>query len=71
MKSKIRAQRSALTQVKRGFTLIELLTVIAIIAVLAAIIFPVFGAVRENARRASCMSNMKNIFVLVEAVRIG
>lgn len=54
MKSHISARR-------RAFTLIELLTVIAIIAVLAAIIFPVFAAVRENARRADCMSNMKTI----------
>jgi len=46
---------------RAAFTLIELLTVIAIIAVLAAIIFPVFGAVQENARRTSCMSNMRQI----------
>jgi prepilin-type N-terminal cleavage/methylation domain-containing protein/prepilin-type processing-associated H-X9-DG protein len=44
-----------------GFTLIELLVVIAIIAILAAILFPVFARARENARRASCMSNMKQI----------
>jgi len=46
---------------KTGFTLIELLVVIAIIAILAAILFPVFARARENARRASCMSNMKQI----------
>jgi prepilin-type N-terminal cleavage/methylation domain-containing protein/prepilin-type processing-associated H-X9-DG protein len=45
----------------RGFTLIELLVVIAIIAILAAILFPVFARARENARRASCMSNMKQM----------
>ena len=39
-------------------TLIELLVVIAI---LAAILFPVFQKVRENARRASCQSNLKQI----------
>ena len=45
----------------KGFTLIELLVVIAIIAILAAILFPVFARARENARRASCMSNEKQI----------
>jgi len=46
---------------KRAFTLIELLVVIAIIAILAAILFPAFARARENARRASCQSNMKSI----------
>jgi prepilin-type N-terminal cleavage/methylation domain-containing protein/prepilin-type processing-associated H-X9-DG protein len=45
----------------QGFTLIELLVVIAIIAILAAILFPVFGRARENARRSSCQSNLKQI----------
>ncbi len=44
-----------------GFTLIELLVVIAIISLLAAILFPVFSRARENARRASCLSNVKQI----------
>ena len=46
---------------QRGFTLIELLVVIAIIGILAAILFPVFARARENARRASCQSNLKQI----------
>jgi len=49
------------TRVRRGFTLIELLVVIAIISILAAILFPVFARARENARRSSCQSNMKQI----------
>ena len=44
-----------------AFTLVELLVVIAIIAILAAILFPVFARARENGRRASCQSNLKQI----------
>ena len=45
----------------RGFTLIELLVVIAIIAILAAILFPVFAKARDRAKRATCVSNLKQI----------
>jgi prepilin-type N-terminal cleavage/methylation domain-containing protein/prepilin-type processing-associated H-X9-DG protein len=46
---------------KVAFTLIELLVVIAIIAILASILFPVFARARENARRSSCQSNLKQM----------
>jgi prepilin-type N-terminal cleavage/methylation domain-containing protein/prepilin-type processing-associated H-X9-DG protein len=52
---------SSCGRVTKGFTLIELLVVIAIIAILAAILFPVFARARENARRSSCQSNLKQI----------
>lgn len=52
---------SPVAQRHKGFTLIELLIVIAIIAILASILFPVFARTRENARRTSCLSNLKQI----------
>lgn len=48
-------------RLRRGFTLIELLVVIAIIGILTAMIFPVFAKARESARRAVCMSNLKQL----------
>jgi prepilin-type N-terminal cleavage/methylation domain-containing protein/prepilin-type processing-associated H-X9-DG protein len=50
---------------RRGFTLIELLVVIAIIGILAAMVFPVFARARESARKAVCLSNVKNISLAV------
>lgn len=59
MQNSFAVQRS--TKSKSAFTLIELLVVIAIIAILASILFPVFARARENARRATCLSNLKQI----------
>lgn len=56
-----KTRRPASRGVATAFTLIELLVVIAIIAILAAILFPVFARARENARRASCVSNLKQL----------
>jgi prepilin-type N-terminal cleavage/methylation domain-containing protein len=52
-----------------AFTLIELLTVIAIIAVLAAILFPIAGTVREQARATNCMSKMHQLWVACNVYR--
>jgi prepilin-type N-terminal cleavage/methylation domain-containing protein len=49
------------SQRRSGFTLIELPACIAIVSLLATILFPVFGKVRESARRTSCASNLRQI----------
>jgi prepilin-type N-terminal cleavage/methylation domain-containing protein len=46
---------------RHAFTLIELLTVIAIIAILAALLLPVLALGRENARRAFCLNNQRQL----------
>jgi prepilin-type N-terminal cleavage/methylation domain-containing protein len=46
---------------RKAFTLIELLVVIAIIAILAAILFPVFAQAKMAAKKASDISNQKQI----------
>ncbi len=47
--------------IKKAFTLIELLVVIAIIAILAAILFPVFAQAKTAAKKATSISNLKQL----------
>ena len=47
------------------FTLIELLIVIVIIAILAAMLLPALNKARDKARDISCMSNMRQLGLLM------
>jgi prepilin-type N-terminal cleavage/methylation domain-containing protein/prepilin-type processing-associated H-X9-DG protein len=58
--------RRMIARRRHGFTLIELLVVIAIIGILAAMVFPVFARARESARKAVCLSNVKNIALAIQ-----
>ena len=46
---------------QKAFTLIELLVVIAIIAILLAILMPALNRVKEQGKRAACLSNLKQL----------
>lgn len=54
---------------RRAFTLVEILVVIGIIALLAALLFPVFTRARAAARRAACISNLRQIGMAVRIYR--
>lgn len=46
---------------KGGFTLVEIMVVVAIIALLATLAIPNYVKAREQARRQTCINNLKKI----------
>lgn len=52
---------------RHAFTLVELLVVVGIIGLLVGILLPVLGRAREASRRASCLSSLRQVGLIVQA----
>jgi len=54
---------------KRAFTLIEMLVVIAIIAILAGLLMPALARARQEAHKAACINNEKQVGLFIAMYR--
>lgn len=54
---------------RRAFTLLEVLVVLALIGILAAIMFPVIGRAREQARRTTCTTQLHQVGLAIALYR--
>lgn len=52
---------------RQGFTLAELMVAVSIIALLMAIVMPVWARSREEAKLTTCVQNLRNIGVAIQA----
>ena len=54
---------------KAGFTLLEVMVVIAIVLILAAIVMPVYNRAKEKSHEATCVSNLRQMWMSISMYR--